>query len=336
MNEVLEHTPSGLYCSAGDFYVDPRRPVRRAVITHAHADHARAGSESYLCAADGKALLRARLGSAADIKTLEYGEVLTINSVGVSLHPAGHILGSAQVKIDKGGEITVVSGDFKLDADPTCKPCEPLACHTFISECTFGLPIFRWPRSEQVLREIRSWWQANRDQNRTSILFAYALGKAQRILAALDADIGPILTHGAVEKINRCYRAAGVLLPATRYIGELENSRLPAGALVIAPPSADNPLWMRRFALRSRALASGWMRIRGNRRRRSVDRGFVLSDHSDWNGLVKTIKDTAAEKIKLTHGYATEMARWLQGKQVDAQVIPTVYPDEPEVDGESS
>jgi putative mRNA 3-end processing factor len=336
MNEVLQPTPSGLYCSDGDFYIDPRRPVKRAVITHAHADHARAGSASYLCARDGKSLLQARLGPEANVQTLGYAEVLTLNSVKVSLHPAGHILGSAQVKIDKGGELTVVSGDFKLAADPTCEPYEPLRCDTFISECTFGLPIFRWPRPEQVLREIRSWWLANRDQNRTSVLFAYALGKAQRILSGLNADIGPILTHGAVEKINCCYRAAGVTLPATRYIGELENSKIPAGALVIAPPSADNPLWMRRFPHRSRALASGWMRIRGNRRRRSVDRGFVLSDHSDWNGLVKTIQNTGAEKIKLTHGYAAEMARWLQDKQVDAQVIATFYRDEPQVDGQSS
>jgi putative mRNA 3-end processing factor len=336
MNEILQLTPSGLYCSEGDFYIDPWQPVKRAVITHAHADHARVGSDSYLCARDGQSLLQARLGPEANIQTLEYGQVLVLNSVNVSLHPAGHILGSAQVKIDKGGQITVVSGDFKVAADPTCEAIEPLRCDTFISECTFGLPIFRWPHSNEVLREIESWWLANRDQNRTSILFAYALGKAQRILAGLNAEIGPILTHGAVEKINRCYRTAGVALPGTRPIGELENSTLPAGALVIAPPSADNSLWMRRFPHRSRAFASGWMRIRGNRRRRSVDRGFVLSDHSDWKGLVKTIKDTGAEKIMLTHGYASEMARWLQEKQVDAQVIPAFYRDETQAEGESS
>ena len=198
------------------------------------------------------------------------------------------------------------------------------------------LPIFRWPHSNEVLRQIESWWQVNRDQKRTSILFAYALGKAQRILAGLEADIGPILTHGAVEKINRCYRSAGIALPETRYIGELENGKIPAGALVIAPPSADNSLWMRRFSRRSRAFASGWMRIRGNRRRRAVDRGFVLSDHSDWQGLVKTIEGTGAEKIKLTHGYAAEMARWLQEKQVDAQIMPAFYRDETEGEGESS
>ena len=322
MKKVLQLTPNGLYCSGGDFYIDPWRPVNRAIITHAHADHARAGSSSYLCVREGKSLLKKRLDSEADIETLEYGEILTINSVRLSLHPAGHILGSAQVRIDKGGEILVVSGDFKTDADPTCKPYESLRCHTLISECTFGLPIFKWPSPEQVLREIDAWWRANREQNRTSILFAYALGKAQRILAGLNSAIGPVLTHGAVEKINRCYREAGVRLPATRYIGELEKDKLPAGALVIAPPSADNSLWMRRFRHRSRAFVSGWMRIRGNRRRNSVDRGFVLSDHSDWDGLVRTIKNSGAEKIQLTHGYAADMARWLQEKGFDAQVIP--------------
>jgi len=336
MNAILQLTPSGLHCSDGDFYIDPRRPVKRAIITHAHADHARPGSRSYLCAHDCKALLQHRLGLESDIQTLEYGEVLTINSIKVSLHPAGHILGSAQVRIESCGEIMAVSGDFKTDADPTCKPLEPLRCHTFISECTFGLPVFRWPPPEQVMREINSWWRANREQNRTSILFAYALGKAQRILTGLDSEIGPILTHGAVENINRCYREAGLAMPETRYIGELENSKLPAGALVIAPPSADNTMWMRRFPRRSRAFASGWMCIRGNRRRRSIDRGFVLSDHSDWKGLIKTIEATGAQRIELTHGYAAEMARWLQDKEIDAQAMPSFYDDEAEGDGDSA
>jgi putative mRNA 3-end processing factor len=335
-NEILQLTPSGLYCRKGDFYVDPWQSVKRAVITHSHADHARRGSRSYLCAQDGKLLLQSRIGDEADIQTLKYGEMLTINSVKLSLHPAGHILGSAQVKIDKGGFNCVVSGDYKTETDPTCSPFEALRCHTFISESTFGLPIFRWPPPGQVIQEINDWWRSNRDQGRTSILFAYALGKAQRILAGLDSSIGPILTHGAVEKINCCYRDVGVTLPETRYIGTLEERNLPEGALVIAPSSADNPVWMRRFPNRSRAFASGWMRVRGNRRRRSVDRGFVLSDHCDWDGLVQTIAATGAERIMLTHGYATEMARWLQETGYDAAVIPTEYDDEAEIDGEEA
>jgi putative mRNA 3-end processing factor len=332
MNEILDLTPRGLYCSNGDFYIDPWRPVKRAVITHAHADHARWGSQSYLCAQNSKSLLQARLGRQANIETLDYGVVIPVNSVKLSLHPAGHILGSAQVKIDQGGHVSVVSGDYKTDKDPTCLPLEPLRCHTFISECTFGLPIFRWPSPDQVDNEINAWWRTNRNQGRTSILFAYALGKAQRILAGLDCSIGPVLTHGAVEKINQCYRDLGITLPETLYIGAIGEKVFPEGALVIAPPSADNAAWMRRFPDRSRAFASGWMRIRGNRRRRSIDRGFVLSDHSDWEGLVDTIAGSGAEKIMLTHGYATEMVRWLQEKGYDAEAIPTTYGDEAEID----
>ena len=333
MKGILDITPKGLYCRTGDFYIDPWRPVKRALITHAHADHARGGNRSYLCAQDSKPLLRTRLGHEIDIQTLKYGEILTVNSVKISLHPAGHILGSAQVKINSGGYICVVTGDYKTVSDPTCPPLEVLRCHMLVSECTFGLPIFKWPSQEQVINEIKAWWRANRDRRHISILFAYALGKAQRILAGLDWSIGPVLTHGAVEKINQCYRNIGIPLPKTTYIGALAEKDIPEDALVIAPPSADNPMWMRRFPKCSRAFASGWMRIRGNRRRRSVDRGFVISDHSDWDGLVQTIAGSGAEKIMLTHGYADEIGRWLQEKGYDAEVIPTAYGDEVEIDG---
>jgi putative mRNA 3-end processing factor len=325
INSILQLTPNGLYCENGNFYIDPWKPVKRAVISHAHADHARLGSDSYLCAEECKTLLQARLGNETNIQTLKYGDLLAINSIKLSLHPAGHILGSAQVKIDKGGNICVVSGDFKVDVDATCAPLDPLHCHTFISECTFGLPIFRWPNPEQVFEEINSWWRANKEQGRTSILFAYALGKAQRIQAALDSSIGPILTHGAVEKINRCYRDFGIGLPETHHVGDINEKQLLAGSLVIAPPSANNSAWMRRFPNRSTAFASGWMRIRGNRLRKSIDRGFVLSDHSDWDGLVQTVAASGAEKIGLTHGYAPEMARWLEEEGYGAFVIPTEY-----------
>ncbi|MFZ0134237.1 MAG: ligase-associated DNA damage response exonuclease [Desulfobacterales bacterium] len=329
MTPILQPTPKGLYCSAGNFYIDPRQPVDRAVITHAHADHARWGSRAYLCAAEGKTILQARLGGDAAIEALPYGEVRSVNGIVLSLHPAGHILGSAQVRMEKDGRVCVVSGDYKRAADPTCAPLEPLRCHEFISESTFGLPIFRWPAAAVLRADINSWWQANRDLGRTSVLFAYALGKAQRIIAGLDAAIGPILTHGAIEKFVACYRHSGVLLPPTRPAGSVADKELLKTAIVIAPPSADNPSWMRRFSDPARAFASGWMRIRGNRRRRSLDRGFVLSDHSDWDGLVRTIMDTGAEQIAVTHGYASELARWLQENGRAAEVIPTaVHADE--------
>ena len=321
MDDIIQMTQKGLYCTEGDFYIDPWQPVKKAVITHAHADHARWGSQSYLCTCEGENVLRARLGNHAVIETLNYGELKRVNGVVLSLHPAGHILGSAQVRIERNGRVVVVSGDYKTAPDPTCTPLEPLRCHVFITESTFGLPIFRWPDTEDVLSDINAWWRRNQKEGRTSILFAYALGKAQRIIAGLDANIGPILTHGAIEKFNPCYRNAGVNLPPTLHVGKAEDKQDLTKALVIAPPSADNPNWMRKFPNRARAFASGWMRIRGNRRRRSVDRGFVISDHSDWDGLVQTISATAAEKIGVTHGYAAEMARWLRGKGYQAELI---------------
>ncbi len=336
MKTLVQTTPSGLYCAAGDFYIDPARPVKRAVITHAHADHARPGCQSYLCAREGQSVLQTRLGAEARIEGRSYGETIHLNGVSLSLHPAGHIRGSAQVRIEQGGHVAVVSGDYKTDPDPTCTPLEPLRCHTFISESTFGLPIFKWPSTDAVMAAIHAWWRENREQGLTSILFAYALGKAQRILVGLDPAAGPILTHGAVEKINRIYRREGIALPDTRYVGELEDRSLLREALVIAPPSADHPAWMRRFPKRSRAFASGWMRIRGHRRRRSVDRGFVISDHSDWNGLTATIACTGAETIGLPHGYAVEMARWLQEKGQAAEVIEMTAAAETPVDGEDA
>ncbi|MGD9310713.1 MAG: ligase-associated DNA damage response exonuclease [Desulfosarcina sp.] len=336
MNQLIEITPSGLFCPDGDFYIDPWRPVPKAVITHVHADHAREGSASYLCASDSEMLLHARLGPEIQIETLDYGEALSINSVHISFHPAGHILGSAQIRIEKDGLVWVVSGDYKRHVDPTCLPFEPVRCHTLISESTFGLPIFRWPDPEQTILEINSWWRSNRKQGCTSVLFAYALGKAQRILSGLDPTIGPILTHGAVEKMTQCYRGAGIRLPETQYVNNVEDKDLIAGALVLAPPSADNRAWMRRFPNSSRAFVSGWMRIRGNRRRRSVDRGFVLSDHSDWDGLVNTIAESRARKIYLTHGYANELSRWLQNQGYEAEVIPAVDNDRGEIEGGNS
>ena len=333
INTILKSTPDGLYCPPGDFYIDPLRPVARAVITHAHADHARSGSRAYLCAREGHAILQARLGTDAQIETLSYGEVVHRNGVALSLHPAGHIRGSAQVKIVHRGHTTVVSGDYKTHSDPTCTPLEPLPCHTFISESTFGLPIFKWPPVEEVIAAINAWWRANSDQGRTSILFAYALGKAQRILAGLDATIGPILTHGAVEKINRIYRHDGVNLPETHYVDDVKERELRREALVIAPPSADNPAWMRRFPHRSRAFASGWMRIRGHRRRRSMDRGFVLSDHGDWEALVGTIAASGAETIGITHGYAAEMVRWLNEQGRQAATVPGADENVPQPEG---
>jgi putative mRNA 3-end processing factor len=328
---LLRTTEQGLYCEAGGFHVDPWLPVDRAVITHAHGDHARWGSRSYLAARAGERVLRTRLGPDARIATVEYGEPVDMNGVRVSLHPAGHILGSAQVRVEYRGEVWVASGDYKTEPDPTCTPFEPLRCHTFITESTFGLPIYRWTPQADAFRHIRAWWRTNRDAGRASIIYAYALGKAQRVLAGLvDADEGPIFTHGAVERLNQDYRASGVALPSTTHAVSQPRGYDWSGALVIAPPSAGGSPWVRRFGAASTAFASGWMRIRGARRRRGYDRGFALSDHADWDALLATIADTGAERVFVTHGYTHQLTRVLRERGLDAHPWQTQYEGEPE------
>src|SRR5579859_494217 len=324
---LLQLTESGLYCAAGDFYVDPWRPVERAVVTHAHGDHAYRGHKRYLIAAEGLRVMRTRLGLDAVIKTLPYGETLDVNGVKVSLHPAGHIRGSAQVRVEHGGEVWVISGDYKLDADPTCTPFEPVRCHTFVTESTFGLPIYRWPAPTEVFAAINAWWHANQEAGKASLLFGYALGKAQRLLAGLDPSIGPIFTHGAVERLNRDYRDDGVALPKTTYAGLAQNVDW-SRAMIVAPPSAHATPWTRRFGTLSTGLASGWMRIRGTRRRQAIDRGFVLSDHADWPGLQQVIAETGAERIWVTHGYTAVLARWLSERGLDAIALQTRFEGE--------
>jgi putative mRNA 3-end processing factor len=318
--------PAGLYCPCGDFYIDPWRPVERAIITHAHGDHARGGHASYLAASAARHVLRARLGDIA-LQTVEYGESLAIGSVRVSLHPAGHVLGSAQVRIEHGSAVWVVSGDYKLDSDPTCAPFEPVHCDTFVSESTFGLPVYRWPDAARVLDEINAWWAGNAAAGRASVLFGYAFGKAQRILAGVDPSIGPIVVHGAVEPLNQAYRASGISLPPTRRVVDVDRADL-RRALVIAPPSAQGTPWLRRFGEYSDAFASGWMRLRGIRRRRALDRGFVLSDHADWPGLLQTIAATGASRVIVTHGYVPVMVRWLREQGLAAEAYATEFGDE--------
>jgi putative mRNA 3-end processing factor len=326
---LLRTTDHGLYCEVGGFHVDPWLPVDRAVITHAHGDHARWGSRSYLAARAGERVLRTRLGPDAHISTLEFGEPVDINGVRVSFHPAGHILGSGQVRVEHRGEVWVASGDYKTEPDPTCTPFEPVRCHTFITESTFGLPIYRWPPQADAFRDIRAWWRANREAGRASIVFAYALGKAQRVLAGLlDAGEGPIFTHGAVERLNEDYRASGVALPRTSSATAQPRGYDWSGALIVAPPSAGGSTWLRRFGGASTAFVSGWMRIRGMRRRRSVDRGFVLSDHVDWPALVSTIQATGADRVFVTHGYREPLARWLTEHGIDARAVASGWKGE--------
>lgn len=330
MSDMVVVRKEGLYCVPGDFYIDPWRPVDRAVITHAHADHARVGHQHYLAAQAGAGILRARLGEIA-LDTLEYGESTTHNGVKLSLHPAGHVLGSAQLRMEHHGEVWVASGDYKLEADGTCAPFESVRCDTFITESTFGMPIYRWQPQAEIFDDINRWWRGNAQQGRTSVVFCYAFGKAQRILHGLDASIGPIVSHGAVEPLSRLYRAAGVQLPPTLAVADIADKVELKRALVLAPPSASGSPWMRRFGDYSDAFASGWMRLRGARRRRGVDRGFVLSDHADWPGLLAAIEASGARRIIVTHGQIPIMVRWLQQNGMDAGAFDTEYGGEEEV-----
>jgi len=329
---VLHVTPEGLYCPEGDFHIDPWRPVARALITHGHADHARDGHGAYLATDLAAPVMRHRLGDIT-LDTIRYGEARQIGDARVSFHPAGHVPGSAQIRVEVGGEVWVVSGDYKLEADPLSTPFEPVRCHHFISECTFGLPVFDWPDPRQVAREINAWWAANAAEGRFSLLGAYALGKAQRVLMMLDPSIGPILTHGAIEATNAVMRAQGIDLPETHHVTAETDLRGMQGALVIAPPGALAGPWARRFRPASTGFASGWMRLRGVRRRRAADRGFVLSDHADWTGLNRAIAETGAETIHVTHGYTEIFARWLTEQRYDARVLRTEFTGETLDDG---
>ncbi len=334
--ELVQVTKRGLFVPTADLYIDPWRPVERAVITHAHADHARGGSGRYLSSESGAGVLRTRLGSTAPIDTVAWGEEIRVGSARLSLHPAGHILGSAQVRIEVEGEVWVVSGDYKLEDDPTCEAFEPVPCHTFISECTFGLPVYRWPDPATVFSGILQWWADNARRGRTSVLFGYSLGKAQRLLAGIHLKLtesaaeapGPILVHGAVHRLLPPFHDAGVPLPHVLRANR-ESARAAQGrALVVAPPSAGGTPWIRTFGEVSTAFASGWMRIRGTRRRRGGDRGFVLSDHVDWPGLLTAIRATGAERVGLTHGTTGPAVRFLKEGGWDAWSVPTRFEGE--------
>ncbi|MEP4194084.1 MAG: ligase-associated DNA damage response exonuclease [Aliishimia sp.] len=320
---LLCFRPCGIYCPRGDFYIDPWRPVARALITHGHADHARPGSDAYLCTDIAAPVIRHRLGD-IQLDTITYGETRDINGVTVSYHPAGHVPGSAQIRVAYKGEVWVVSGDYKLEDDGLSTPFEPITCQHFITESTFGLPVFRWQPQEKVAAEINTWWQACAAQGKTAMLGAYSLGKAQRLMTMLE-DHGPILTHGAIEATNKVMRAQAINLPDTIQATAEVTAKSHPSALVIAPPSALTATWARKFGPRETGFASGWMAIRGIRRRRAGDRGFVISDHADWNGLLGAIHATGAENIYVTHGYTDIFSRYLNEQGWNASVVETEF-----------
>ena len=337
---VLTFTDRGIYCPAGDFHVDPWRPVPRALITHGHSDHARPGMGAYLATGQALPVIRRRLGQIT-ATAIAYGERRTIGGAEVSFHPAGHVPGSAQIRVAVRGEVWTVSGDYKTEPDGLAEPFEPVPCHTFISECTFGLPVFRWEPQLRVMDRIAAWWAANAAEGKTSILGAYSFGKAQRLLAGLP-DLGPILTHGAVEDMTEVLREQGYRLPPTHRVTAEVNGKSHPGALAIAPPSALGSAWADRLGPAEEAFVSGWMAVRGIRRRRALGTGFVLSDHADWAGLNQAIRATGAEQVFVTHGYTAPFRQWLEGQGYRAGIVQTQFtgddaePDDPLLSGTGS
>ena len=323
---LLRFTDKGIYCEIADVFLDPWRPVSKAIISHGHSDHSRAGHRKYITHHRNIPIVKHRLGP-VKISGKDWGETFVINGVKFSLHPAGHIVGSSQIKVEYKGEVWVFSGDYKTEDDGLATAYEPIKCHSFITECTFGLPAFKWTPQQEVFCQINQWWADNKAEGMTSVLFGYTLGKAQRLLKHLDPSIGGIYTHGAVENMNEVVSAIKKLPKTIRITPDTSKEEL-SGNMVLAPPSAHGTSWLRKMVPYVTASASGWMTFRGARRRRAIDKGFVLSDHCDWQGLLQSIEATGAERIICTHGYSDIFSRYLREKGYDAYTESTQYEGE--------
>lgn len=321
---LVSFTDKGLFCEQGGFYIDPWKPVDKAIITHAHSDHARAGSNSYLSHIDSLPLLRLRLGEQR-FQTVQWNEQVIMNNVRVSLHPAGHIIGSSQIRIEYNGEVWVVSGDYKTENDGISGAFEPVPCNTFITESTFGLPIYHWHAQPQIYSDIQQWVNKNKSAGISSVLIAYSLGKAQRLLPCLSEVSDRIFAHGAIFNAQQVLQEAGWKFPPVFAVNNETPKELLQGAVVIAPPGAEGSPWLNRFGEFATGVCSGWMQVRGNRRRRNVDAGFALSDHADWKGLNTAIRATGAAKIFVTHGFQSSMSRYLNEQGIESAEVKTEF-----------
>lgn len=326
---ILRFTAKGIYCIPGKFYIDPWRPVDFAVITHGHADHARWGMKHYLCHHFTKPILQKRIAEDISCQSVGYGEILDINGVKVSMHPAGHIIGSAQIRMEYQGYVSVVSGDYKIQEDGISTPFEPVRCHEFVSESTFGLPIYRWLPVDEQERQVQQWVLHNQAQRKTSVLVGYSLGKAQRIMKAVE-DIAPIYVHYSISRLNEAFESTGIQLPTYRSVDLREDKKHLAGNIVVVPPALLDSNIIRKIPDMAHAICSGWMQVRGARRWRSADAGFAISDHADWDGLLQAIDATQAEKVYVTHGQTAVFAKYLKEKGIDAAEVKTEFGDEEE------
>lgn len=325
MKKLLEFTGKGIYCPQADVYIDPWGSVDKSIITHAHSDHARRGSKYYLAHKYSVPVMKYRLGIDINVESTEYGKTININGVNISLHPAGHIPGSAQVRLEYKGEVAVASGDYKLENDGLSEAFEVVKCNTFISESTFGLPVYKWKKQSEIFNDVNSWWKRNKESGKVSVICGYALGKAQRILFNVDRSIGRIFGHGGVTNINEIFINAGLNIPVIERVTAALNKKDFEGSLVIAPPSAIGSSWLKKFDPYSLGYASGWMNVRGAKRRQALDIGFAISDHADWNDLNTAIKETGAEKVFVTHGYTAVFVKWLRENNIDAYELQTKF-----------
>jgi putative mRNA 3-end processing factor len=321
---LIEFTDKGLYCPLGQFYIDPWKPVEKAVITHAHSDHAKGGSGYYLCHSQTKPLLQLRLGDNR-YETVGWGEPVFMNGIKLSLHPAGHMIGSSQIRIEHKGEVWVVSGDYKIENDGLSGGFEPVLCNTFVTESTFGLPVYNWKTQQEIYREIIEWVLSNKKSGRSSVLIAYSLGKAQRVLQCLSGIDSTIFVHGAIANVQETLANAGWKMPPVQRVLPDTEKELLKGSIILAPPGAEATPWLKRFAPYSVGICSGWMQIRGNIRRSNADAGFALSDHADWNGLLFAIQSTGAQKVFVTHGFQAALSRYLREKGVEAEEVKTEF-----------
>ena len=321
--QLFKINEAGLYCPRGGFYVDPWSPVATALITHAHADHAVKGSKRYLTAEPGRWVLWSRMGQHAHIDPIAYGKEIDLNGVKVSFHPAGHILGSSQVRAEYQGEVWVISGDYKVAADVTCQSFEPVRCHTFVTESTFAQPVFHWEPQADTFAEIHDWWRENQAQQKACFLYAYALGKAQRLLAGLDPAVGPVFAHRDIESMNELYRKSGVPLPKIRIPNDGMTTEEWQRAIIVQTPSARWNQGFPHLGNFSSAFASGWMHLPDAANERRVHTGFALSDHADHGELLGAIRDTGAERVFVTHGYIDEFVGELKGLGYDAVPMRT-------------
>jgi putative mRNA 3-end processing factor len=327
---LLEFTSSGISCPEANVQIDPWKPADYAIITHAHSDHARAGSKHYLAHHDSGTILRMRLGNIS-LQTIGYGEEISINGVKLSLHPAGHVIGSAQVRLERKGEVWVASGDYKTQDDRFCIPFEIVRCHTFITESTFGLPIYKWKPQLDVIQEIKEWYTQNLLKGKASVLMGYALGKMQRLIANLQPFEKPVFAHGAIFNLNELLRNAGHPLPHIPPVTNEIPKKQYRESLILAPSSALASPWLKRFEPYSIGYCSGWMSVRGAKNRRAVDRGFVLSDHADWNELNDVVSATGAERVFVTHGYTDTYSKWLNERGIESHEVKTHYGEEEDI-----